>query len=172
MGFFVGNAAERLTSGDFTTGVVPNLAMQVAATGTLLRTAEEQGVSTELINPCFQLMRRRLVADGPRTPVRTRRAPSPCCDAEEAPRTSPDARSAARPARGARRAGPLVPGAPGGVGLGAVPELRARGGAGGTAPPGGRRGGARGHEVSRPARRGAGPRNPPPPQQAPGGVPQ
>ncbi|MFD0267918.1 NAD(P)-dependent oxidoreductase [Streptomyces sp. NPDC127106] len=64
MGFFVGNAAERLTSGDFTTGVVSNLSMQVAATGTLLRTAEEQGVSAELINPYFELMRRRLVADG------------------------------------------------------------------------------------------------------------
>ncbi|MDI9888551.1 NAD(P)-binding domain-containing protein [Streptomyces sp. HNM0645] len=63
MGFFVGNAAERLTSGDFTTGVVSNLAMQVAATGTLLRTAAEQGVSTELINPYFELMRRRLAAD-------------------------------------------------------------------------------------------------------------
>ncbi|NXY93568.1 NAD(P)-dependent oxidoreductase [Streptomyces sp. BR123] len=63
MGFFVGNAAERLTSGDFTTGVVSNLAMQVTASGTLLRTAEEQGVSTELINPYFELMRRRLAAD-------------------------------------------------------------------------------------------------------------
>ncbi|TLQ44709.1 NAD(P)-dependent oxidoreductase [Streptomyces marianii] len=63
MGFFVGNAAERLTSGDFTTGVVSNLAMQVAATGTLLRTASEQGVSTELIDPYFELMRRRLAAD-------------------------------------------------------------------------------------------------------------
>ncbi|MFK0253315.1 NAD(P)-dependent oxidoreductase [Streptomyces sp. NPDC090445] len=64
MGFFVGDAAERLTSGDFTTGVVSNLAMQVTASGTLLRTAEEQGVSAELINPYFELMRRRLAADG------------------------------------------------------------------------------------------------------------
>ncbi|MEU2389875.1 NAD(P)-binding domain-containing protein [Streptomyces sp. NPDC007369] len=64
MGFFVGNAAERLTSGDFTSGVVSNLSMQVAATGTLLRTAQEQGVSPELINPYFELMRRRLAADG------------------------------------------------------------------------------------------------------------
>ncbi|WP_031145899.1 NAD(P)-dependent oxidoreductase [Streptomyces erythrochromogenes] len=63
MGFFVGNAAERLTSRDFTTGVVSNLAMQVAATGTLLRTAEEQGVSAELISPYLDLMRRRLTAD-------------------------------------------------------------------------------------------------------------
>ncbi|MHC6628425.1 NAD(P)-dependent oxidoreductase [Streptomyces globosus] len=64
MGFFVGNAAERLASRDFTTGVVSNLAMQVAATGTLLRTAEEQGVSTELILPYVELMRRRLAAGG------------------------------------------------------------------------------------------------------------
>ncbi|MEU6862949.1 NAD(P)-binding domain-containing protein [Streptomyces sp. NPDC046876] len=63
MGFFVGNAAERLTSRDFTTGVVSNLAMQVAGSGTLLRTAEEQGVSAELIAPYFELMRRRLAAD-------------------------------------------------------------------------------------------------------------
>ncbi|MFJ9932815.1 NAD(P)-dependent oxidoreductase [Streptomyces virginiae] len=63
MGFFVGNAAERLTSRDFTTGVVSNLAMQVAASGTLLRTAEEQGVGAELISPYLDLMRRRLTAD-------------------------------------------------------------------------------------------------------------
>ncbi|MFB7464259.1 NAD(P)-dependent oxidoreductase [Streptomyces sp. NPDC056224] len=63
MGFFVGNAAERLTSRDFTTGVVSNLAMQVAASGTLLRTAEDQGVSTELISPYLDLMRRRLTSD-------------------------------------------------------------------------------------------------------------
>ncbi|MEV6728574.1 MULTISPECIES: NAD(P)-binding domain-containing protein [unclassified Streptomyces] len=63
MGFFVGNAADRLTSGDFTTGVVSNLAMQVAGSSTLLRTAEEQGVSAELITPYLELMRRRLAAD-------------------------------------------------------------------------------------------------------------
>ncbi|WP_374773841.1 NAD(P)-binding domain-containing protein [Streptomyces sp. NBC_01310] len=63
MGFFVGNAAERLTSRDFTTGVVSNLAMQTAASGTLLRTAEQQGVSAELISPYLDLMRRRLTAD-------------------------------------------------------------------------------------------------------------
>ncbi len=63
MGFFVGNAAERLTSRDFTTGVVSNLAMQVAASGTLLRTAADQGVSTELIDPYLRLMRERLEAD-------------------------------------------------------------------------------------------------------------
>lgn len=63
MGFFIGNAAERLTSRDFTSGVVSNLAMQVTASGTLLRTAEEQGVSAELISPYLELMRRRLAAD-------------------------------------------------------------------------------------------------------------
>ncbi|MFJ3975991.1 NAD(P)-dependent oxidoreductase [Streptomyces sp. NPDC090021] len=63
MGFFVGNAAERLTSRDFTGGVVSHLAMQVAATGTLLRTAEEQQVSAELISPYLDLMRRRLAED-------------------------------------------------------------------------------------------------------------
>ncbi|MEV7523333.1 NAD(P)-binding domain-containing protein [Streptomyces sp. NPDC091371] len=63
MGFFIGNAAERLTSRDFTSGVVSNLAMQVAGSGTLLRTAEEQGVSAELISPYLELMRSRLTAD-------------------------------------------------------------------------------------------------------------
>lgn len=63
MGFFVGNAAERLTSRDFATGVESNLVMQVAASRTLLRTAAEQGVSAELITPYLELMRRRLAAD-------------------------------------------------------------------------------------------------------------
>ncbi|MYT24129.1 NAD(P)-binding domain-containing protein [Streptomyces sp. SID7760] len=63
MGFFVDNVAERLTSRDFTTGVVSNLAMQVAAAPTLLRTAAEQGVGTELLAPYLDLMRRRLDAD-------------------------------------------------------------------------------------------------------------
>ncbi|MBT2452433.1 NAD(P)-dependent oxidoreductase [Streptomyces sp. ISL-43] len=63
MGFFAGAAAERLVSGDFTTGVESNLAMQVAASATLLRTAEEQGVSPELISPYLDLMRERLTAD-------------------------------------------------------------------------------------------------------------
>ncbi|MER5774679.1 NAD(P)-binding domain-containing protein [Streptomyces sp. NPDC002039] len=63
MGFFVGNAAERLTSGDFTTEVVSNLSMQVTASGTLLRTAAEQGVDAGLITPYLDLMRERLEAD-------------------------------------------------------------------------------------------------------------
>ncbi|GIG65952.1 NAD(P)-dependent oxidoreductase [Phytomonospora endophytica] len=54
---------ERLASGDHTTGVASTLAMQTAASGTLLRTAGEQGVSTELIEPYLALMERR-VAEG------------------------------------------------------------------------------------------------------------
>ncbi|MFD3532492.1 NAD(P)-dependent oxidoreductase [Streptomyces sp. NPDC058664] len=54
--------AAQLKSGDYTTDVVSNLAMQVAGTRTLLTTAEEQGVSPELIQPYFELMRRRLAA--------------------------------------------------------------------------------------------------------------
>ncbi|WP_328905531.1 NAD(P)-binding domain-containing protein [Streptomyces sp. NBC_00234] len=52
--------AEELTSGDYTTGVVSNLAMMVAGNTTLLRTAEEQGVSSELLLPFMDLMERRL----------------------------------------------------------------------------------------------------------------
>ncbi|MET3985497.1 NAD(P)-binding domain-containing protein [Streptomyces sp. PvR034] len=63
MGHFVPGAAERLESGDFTSGVVSHLAMQVAGSPTLLRTAEEQGVSAELIAPYLELMARRLAAD-------------------------------------------------------------------------------------------------------------
>ncbi|WP_181140233.1 NAD(P)-dependent oxidoreductase [Streptomyces sp. Ru62] len=55
--------AERLESGDYTTGVVSTLEMQVAGTDTLLRTAGEQGVSPDLLSPFLELMRRRL-ADG------------------------------------------------------------------------------------------------------------
>ncbi|GAA0339884.1 NAD(P)-binding domain-containing protein [Actinoallomurus spadix] len=59
----VHGTAERLVSGDYTGNVVSNLAMQVAGTATLLRTAEEQGVSPELLLPYVGLMKRRL-ADG------------------------------------------------------------------------------------------------------------
>jgi 3-hydroxyisobutyrate dehydrogenase-like beta-hydroxyacid dehydrogenase len=55
--------AEQLVSGDYTTGVVSNLAMQSAGNATLLRTAEEQGVSAELLTPYMELMARH-VADG------------------------------------------------------------------------------------------------------------
>jgi 3-hydroxyisobutyrate dehydrogenase-like beta-hydroxyacid dehydrogenase len=44
-------------------GVSSNLAMVVAGNATLLRTAEEQGVSAELMTPYMDLMARRL-ADG------------------------------------------------------------------------------------------------------------
>ncbi|MEV6805445.1 NAD(P)-binding domain-containing protein [Streptomyces sp. NPDC051132] len=57
------DTAARLTSGDYTTGVVSHLAMQVAGSETLVRTAAEQGVSAELLTPFLELMRRRL-ADG------------------------------------------------------------------------------------------------------------
>lgn len=56
----VHQTAEQLRSGDYTKGVVSNLAMQVAGTPTFLTTAAEQGVSPELLSPYFALMRRRL----------------------------------------------------------------------------------------------------------------
>lgn len=56
--------AEQLRSGDYTRGVVSNLAMQVAGTPTFLATAEQQGVSPELLSPYFELMRRRLAEGG------------------------------------------------------------------------------------------------------------
>jgi 3-hydroxyisobutyrate dehydrogenase-like beta-hydroxyacid dehydrogenase len=55
--------ADHLESGDYTGGVVSNLAMMVEGNATLLRTAEEQGVSAELLTPFMALMERRL-ADG------------------------------------------------------------------------------------------------------------
>ncbi|MFI1421097.1 NAD(P)-dependent oxidoreductase [Streptomyces sp. NPDC020731] len=56
----VHQTADQLRSGDYTKGVVSNLAMQVAGTPTFLSTAEQQGVSPELLAPYFALMRRRL----------------------------------------------------------------------------------------------------------------
>ncbi|MDT0331609.1 NAD(P)-dependent oxidoreductase [Nocardiopsis lambiniae] len=58
-----GGFAERLEGGDLTTGVVSNLAMQSQGYDTQLRTAEEQGMSTELLRPYADLMERH-VADG------------------------------------------------------------------------------------------------------------
>jgi hypothetical protein len=55
--------ADQLRSGDHTKGVVTNLAMMVEGNATLVRTAEEQGVSAELLTPFMALMERRL-ADG------------------------------------------------------------------------------------------------------------
>ncbi|MFD8694467.1 NAD(P)-dependent oxidoreductase [Kitasatospora purpeofusca] len=59
----VATTARQLVAGDYTEGVVSDLAMQVAGVPTFLRTAEEQGVSAELITPYFDLMKRRLAAD-------------------------------------------------------------------------------------------------------------
>ncbi|MFI6058493.1 NAD(P)-dependent oxidoreductase [Streptomyces sp. NPDC051286] len=53
--------AAQLESGDYREGVASNLAMQVAASATLLRTADEQGVSAELLTPYLALMERRLM---------------------------------------------------------------------------------------------------------------
>ncbi|MGX5209641.1 NAD(P)-dependent oxidoreductase [Streptomyces violaceus] len=56
----VHQTADQLESGDYTGNVVSNLAMQVAGNTTLLRTAEEQRVSPELLTPYMALMERRL----------------------------------------------------------------------------------------------------------------
>jgi 3-hydroxyisobutyrate dehydrogenase-like beta-hydroxyacid dehydrogenase len=63
MASYVQREAEQLESGVYDQDVQSNLAMQVASTGTLLRTAEEQGVSPELVAPFFALMK-RLVDEG------------------------------------------------------------------------------------------------------------
>jgi 3-hydroxyisobutyrate dehydrogenase-like beta-hydroxyacid dehydrogenase len=55
--------ATHLETGDYTLGVTSNLAMMVQGNATLLRTAEEQDVSPELISPFMTLMEHRL-ADG------------------------------------------------------------------------------------------------------------
>ncbi|MFI1442004.1 NAD(P)-dependent oxidoreductase [Streptomyces fructofermentans] len=60
----VHETAGRLRSGDYTGGVVSRLAMQVAGTPTFLDTAEQQGVSPQLLSPYFELMRRRLAEGG------------------------------------------------------------------------------------------------------------
>ncbi|MGW3858148.1 NAD(P)-dependent oxidoreductase [Micromonospora arida] len=60
----VHQTADQLRSGDYTNGVVSPLAMQVAGTPTFLSTAEQQGVSPELLRPYFDLMRRRLAEGG------------------------------------------------------------------------------------------------------------
>ncbi len=57
---WVHKAADQLQDGDYTKDVVSNLAMQVAGSATLLRTAEEQQVSSELLVPYLALMERRL----------------------------------------------------------------------------------------------------------------
>ncbi|MFE5656966.1 NAD(P)-dependent oxidoreductase [Streptomyces sp. NPDC056517] len=62
-GPMVDGTARRLASGDYD-DAASNLAMQVAGTPTFLTTAEDQGVSPELIRPYFELMRRGLAASG------------------------------------------------------------------------------------------------------------
>ncbi len=54
--------ADELESGDYGKDVVSSLAMQVAANATLLATAEEQGVSPELLTPYMALLERWLAA--------------------------------------------------------------------------------------------------------------
>jgi 3-hydroxyisobutyrate dehydrogenase-like beta-hydroxyacid dehydrogenase len=56
----VHQSADQIQSGDYTRNVVSNLAMQAAGNATLLRTAEEQRVSPELLTPYMDLMERRL----------------------------------------------------------------------------------------------------------------
>ncbi|MEV4500610.1 NAD(P)-dependent oxidoreductase [Streptomyces klenkii] len=55
--------ARQIGSGEYADGVVSNVAMQSAAFGNLLRAAEDQGLSPELIAPLQPLMARR-VAEG------------------------------------------------------------------------------------------------------------
>ncbi|MFE4308927.1 NAD(P)-dependent oxidoreductase [Streptomyces sp. NPDC056891] len=62
-GPMVDGTARRLASGE-SDDAASNLAMQVAGTPTFLTTAEDQGVSPELIRPYFELMRRGLAASG------------------------------------------------------------------------------------------------------------
>lgn len=78
MGFFVGNAAERLTSRDFTSEVVSNLAMQVTGSGTMLRTAEEQGSAPSWSSRTWTCCAAGWPRTRPRTAGRTPRGPS-CC---------------------------------------------------------------------------------------------
>ncbi|MGY0067151.1 NAD(P)-dependent oxidoreductase [Streptomyces sp. QTS137] len=59
----VHETAGRLRSGDYTSDVVSELAMQAVGNATLLRTAGEQGVSAELLTPYMDLMARH-VAEG------------------------------------------------------------------------------------------------------------
>lgn len=56
----VTQTARQLATGEYGKDVVSSLAMQVAGTPTFLATAEQQGVSPELIGPYFALMRRCL----------------------------------------------------------------------------------------------------------------
>jgi 3-hydroxyisobutyrate dehydrogenase-like beta-hydroxyacid dehydrogenase len=63
MSGFVPGTAEQIDKGDYTIGVASSLAMQAVGYAALGRTAEEQGISPELLAPLGPLMNRR-VADG------------------------------------------------------------------------------------------------------------
>ncbi|MFJ9555021.1 NAD(P)-dependent oxidoreductase [Nocardiopsis sp. NPDC101807] len=56
--------AEQAGTGDYTTDTDSNLAMQIEGNRTLMRTAREQGVGTELLALYGDLMERRLAAGG------------------------------------------------------------------------------------------------------------
>ncbi|MGW7298332.1 NAD(P)-dependent oxidoreductase [Streptomyces sp. NPDC054829] len=56
MAHSVHKTADQLETGDYGKDVVSNLAMQAAGNATLLRTAQEQGVSAELLKPYMNLM--------------------------------------------------------------------------------------------------------------------
>jgi hypothetical protein len=58
--------AEQVETGDHTTDTDSNLAMQIEGNRTLMRTAREQGVGTELLALYGDLMERRLAAAGSR----------------------------------------------------------------------------------------------------------
>ncbi|MEV0091415.1 NAD(P)-binding domain-containing protein [Streptomyces sp. NPDC050738] len=64
MSGMVHDTAARLESGDYATGVASNLAMQTAGVPTFVATAEQYGVSTELLSPLFALMERQVAAGG------------------------------------------------------------------------------------------------------------
>ncbi|ANN17853.1 6-phosphogluconate dehydrogenase [Amycolatopsis orientalis] len=62
MGGFLDRAAEQIDDGDYVTGVVSNIAMQAGAYPNLLKAAEEQGISAELLTPLQPLMDKRVAA--------------------------------------------------------------------------------------------------------------
>ncbi|MCP3805528.1 NAD(P)-binding domain-containing protein [Allokutzneria sp. A3M-2-11 16] len=63
MSGYANGIAGHLVTGDYTTGVTSNLAMMAEGNATMLRTAQEQGVSPELLQPFMRLMQ-QLVDDG------------------------------------------------------------------------------------------------------------
>ena len=66
----VHRTAEQLRGGEHTQDADSSLAMQVAGIPTFLTTAEQQGVSSELLAPYFALMRRTLAeSDGEEGPT-------------------------------------------------------------------------------------------------------